>query len=536
MGLLETILNVHYNDFGALFSRTTEEITLELLCKSFSLYPSNIGAFNSFCGNELDCAMKISSQKESNHIVAEILSAGASNTNTPVTSFLSLPYQRLNIYPVVLTEVGFLINPDTPQFQQLKETYEKLTTRVDAIKDAKWGSESLKKMIEMVNSIEGLENTFLNPSRRFILDSDITKFSNGKTQKRKYYLINDLLLECKEIGHNKYSLSSSYEIDFFRIEDEPQPKGTPTQSVFKVIYTEVETDKKKKKESNTFFLCFESEGEKALWARKIIETQERFFAKKDENDAAALMTALIDPAILQVNEQVGEGASGVVFRGIYRGDKVVAIKKMKNAAALTKAERDSFISEVQILKTFQCPQIVEFVGCVMTPTDLWLVSEFITHGTLKSFITNHQLATKLKVLFLLDIAKGLEYLHKHSIMHRDIKSDNVLVADLSIDSVSRVKLTDFGASRMVKDKIERNYTRIGTPIYVSPEVMKGEPYGFSTDVYSFSILMWEVMAQQVLLLSFSFFLFSFFFFLHFSPFFRSHINNLLMHMPFHVLF
>lgn len=196
----------------------------------------------------------------------------------------------------------------------------------------------------------------------------------------------------------------------------------------------------------------------------------KYTNQRNMSEASTLLTALLDPSTLTFSEVVGEGATGIVYRGTYCGDKPVAIKKIKNVDKLTQAEKDAFLSEVQIMKSFQCPQIVEFVGCVVSPTDLWTVSEFVFMGTLKGFLTSMpSVPLRFKVLFMLDIARGLEYLHKRSIIHRDIKSDNVLVANVSVSAVTRVKLTDFGASRIVKDKSERNYTRIGTPIYVSPE-------------------------------------------------------------------
>jgi tRNA A-37 threonylcarbamoyl transferase component Bud32 len=279
------------------------------------------------------------------------------------------------------------------------------------------------------------------------------------------------MIYCKEGFHGKLTFCGAVEMGTFKIEDEPNTKGFLTNHALKLTRFNVQTKKKKKKDAVVWILCFETAEEKDLWTKTLLDAIEHYTTEKNYNEASALLTALLDPSTLSYSDPpVGEGATGIVYKGLYRGEKQVAIKKIKNVQMLSKAEKDAFISEVQILKAFQCPQIVEFVGCVVSPDNLWTVSEFVFMGTLKSFLTNMpSIPLRFKVLFMLDIARGLEYLHKHSIMHRDIKSDNVLVANVSVSAVTRVKLTDFGASRIVRDKAERNYTRIGTPIYVSPE-------------------------------------------------------------------
>jgi NIMA (never in mitosis gene a)-related kinase len=201
---------------------------------------------------------------------------------------------------------------------------------------------------------------------------------------------------------------------------------------------------------------------------------------------------------LQFSEPpVGEGTSGVVYRGVYMNDKEVAIKKIKHIEVLSAAEKSSFLREVSLSRMFSCPQIVEFLGCVISPTNLLLVSEFVPHGNLKNYLRDTaQLSLRFKLRCMLDAAIGLAYLHHHHIMHRDVKTDNALVFSLDVNAQTRIKITDFGASKIVKDKVGRARTRIGTPIYVSPEVMRGESYGFSTDVYSLGIMMWEIVEQK----------------------------------------
>jgi tRNA A-37 threonylcarbamoyl transferase component Bud32 len=405
---------------------------------------------------------------------------------------LGVPFLHVVHYPEVVNNIGFCFARGSAEFRLLEGVFVQLSSRIEAVKDAKWAAETAAKTERMLSSIDGLESVgLLLPTRRFLIDGEILSVSRGRARKLSFFVFNDLVLYCKDFS-GRLLFSGMFEMDAFSLDDEGGAKNALSPHSLKMIA--VCAGKKKKK---TWCLCFDSAREKEIWLATLREARERYRLPKGNTDSA-LLTALLDANTLQIGAVVGEGAAGIVYKGVYCGERLVAVKKIKNVTALSQSEKDAFVSEVQILKTFQCPQIIEFIGCVVSPDNLWSVTEFISLGTLKAFLSSGvPIALQFKVLCMLDIARGIDYLHKHSIMHRDIKSDNVLVDNTSSTSVTRLKLTDFGASRMVKDKTERNYTRIGTPIYVSPEVLKGESYSFSTDVFSFAILMWEIMSQTV---------------------------------------
>ena len=94
---------------------------------------------------------------------------------------------------------------------------------------------------------------------------------------------------------------------------------------------------------------------------------------------------------------------------------------------------------------------------------------------------------------MIDVSKGIKYLHSNGIIHRDIKSDNVLVVSLNENDIC-AKLTDFGASRNI-NMLQTNMTftnGIGTPIYMSPELLNKQKYKLPSDIFSYSILMYEI--------------------------------------------
>eukprot|EP01105_Mastigella_eilhardi_P001641 TRINITY_DN1194_c0_g1_i2.p1 TRINITY_DN1194_c0_g1~~TRINITY_DN1194_c0_g1_i2.p1 ORF type:complete len:241 (-),score=61.34 TRINITY_DN1194_c0_g1_i2:22-744(-) len=170
---------------------------------------------------------------------------------------------------------------------------------------------------------------------------------------------------------------------------------------------------------------------------------------------------------------------------------------LKGVENMSPDQQDEFEREVALLAKLHNPHVVEFVGVVVSATKLWLVTEFIAGGTLKKTLYNLKpLPFGVKVKIALDIAQGMKTLHDNNIIHRDLKSDNLLVCSLSLEATSTVKLTDFGTSRTIGDNKAKTYTKgVGTPIYMSPELLKGEQYNSLTDVYSYGVLCYEVLTQ-----------------------------------------
>ncbi|ELP91765.1 protein kinase domain containing protein, partial [Entamoeba invadens IP1] len=215
--------------------------------------------------------------------------------------------------------------------------------------------------------------------------------------------------------------------------------------------------------------------------------------------ATSKLSTRLDPDELIEEKILGEGSFGVVYKGVFRGNKV-AIKKMKNSGDINE-ENDEFTKEVAMLDKFRSEYIVHFYGAVFIENKVSVVTEYAEYGSLKDLIKHKQsneVNMKLRVKMMIDAAKGIFYLHENGILHRDIKPDNYLIFSLDLNEKVNAKLTDFGSARNVNLMMTNmTFTKgIGTPIYMAPEVLNREKYKKPADVYSFAITMLECLIWE----------------------------------------
>ncbi|ELP90542.1 tyrosine kinase, putative, partial [Entamoeba invadens IP1] len=202
-------------------------------------------------------------------------------------------------------------------------------------------------------------------------------------------------------------------------------------------------------------------------------------------------------------KQIGEGSFGVVFIGTFRGNKV-AIKKLKQTEShvILESEIDEFEKEVQMLDKFRSEHIVHFYGAVFVSHKICIVTEFAKHGSLMDLIkkTNQcNVEKRTRVKIGTDAARGIQYLHRNGILHRDIKPDNILVVSMDWNDSIFGKLTDFGSARNVNMLMTNmTFTKgIGTPIYMAPEILNQEKYKKEADIFSFGVTLYECLSWSL---------------------------------------
>eukprot|EP01117_Protostelium_nocturnum_P004285 TRINITY_DN1566_c0_g1_i1.p1 TRINITY_DN1566_c0_g1~~TRINITY_DN1566_c0_g1_i1.p1 ORF type:complete len:1485 (+),score=528.53 TRINITY_DN1566_c0_g1_i1:71-4525(+) len=152
-----------------------------------------------------------------------------------------------------------------------------------------------------------------------------------------------------------------------------------------------------------------------------------------------------------------------------------------------------FRREATLMSELQHPNIMKFIGILMNP--LGIVTEFLGGGDLKEYISNlPSISRTLRLGLALDMAKGISYLHNLAppILHRDLKSPNVLVA-INDDGTPTAKLGDLGLSRRLPTGMISR--KVDNPRWLAPEVMENKPYDEKSDVYSFGIILWELVER-----------------------------------------
>eukprot|EP01129_Flabellula_baltica_P002857 TRINITY_DN12751_c0_g1_i1.p1 TRINITY_DN12751_c0_g1~~TRINITY_DN12751_c0_g1_i1.p1 ORF type:complete len:830 (-),score=176.81 TRINITY_DN12751_c0_g1_i1:44-2533(-) len=193
---------------------------------------------------------------------------------------------------------------------------------------------------------------------------------------------------------------------------------------------------------------------------------------------------------LEFTTKIGSGSSGLVFKGIYKQELEVAIKVL-NAQQNFDEEVDEFKKELAVLVAVDSPYVVKLFGATLDP-HLCMVMEYCSEGNLYKMLQTDIIDWNTGVRFLEDAAKGLQALHDKNIVHRDLKSLNLLIT-----SDFHVKVCDFGLSRDAGSNLDTFKKLCGTYGYCAPEVFNGELCTTKSDVFSYGIIVWEVVNYLV---------------------------------------
>lgn len=211
----------------------------------------------------------------------------------------------------------------------------------------------------------------------------------------------------------------------------------------------------------------------------------------DNNDIKAEWKLAINE--IRLEEAIGSGRSGSTYSAWWRGTHVAA--KVVDSSTNTQLVGDELLSEfyreVAVVSKLRHPNIVLFLGAAISPPRYCLVFEYMENGTLTDLIRVRRGPMDFFRL-VAEMAMGMNYLHLCSIMHRDLKSGNVL-----IDSHGTAKISDFGLSCVLEIGSSSDLTaETGTYRWMAPEVIRHEPYSSKADVYSFGIVLWEMLARD----------------------------------------
>ena len=193
---------------------------------------------------------------------------------------------------------------------------------------------------------------------------------------------------------------------------------------------------------------------------------------------------------VQLEEELGRGGMGAVFRGVHLESKrTVAIKVLLKAGERRVAR---FEREAQAMERLSHPNIIDLV---MTGTDRgqpYIVMEYVTGGDLEQ-AKSEGLSTQRTLEVMAQVARAVDHAHRAGILHRDLKPANVL-----LDAGGEPRVTDFGLAKILDRETQLTQTNavLGTPYYMAPEQVRGEGFSEKTDVYSLGVMLYELLTGE----------------------------------------
>jgi serine/threonine protein kinase len=208
----------------------------------------------------------------------------------------------------------------------------------------------------------------------------------------------------------------------------------------------------------------------------------------------------IDPADIEGGQRVliGKGSFGSVYRNIFYHSEEVAVKVLLGSA--DEQTQNDFLEEINLLMKLRSPRVVQtFGGCVGSvghgQQQLMIVMKLIAGGTLYDKLRQQpRIGWTERFILAVDVAEGIVYLHQQKVIHRDLKSLNVLV-----DADGRATLCDFGLAKVKKStRSTSTSSGQGTPLWMAPELFaRGKNYAEASDVYALAMVLVELATGRV---------------------------------------
>ena len=195
-------------------------------------------------------------------------------------------------------------------------------------------------------------------------------------------------------------------------------------------------------------------------------------------------------------KQINKGATATVYLAIDTvTSKTVAIKEFLDEFFQEETAIRNLKREIFFLVTLDNEFLVDFVGINAQTMPFWIVMEYVSEGDLCSLIYHQKLNPFEKTKIAFEIAEGMEFLHSKQVMHRDLKTSNILIQYDPATSQPIPKIADFGYARV--NTYSGMTAHIGTVNYEAPEVIKGDSYDFKADVFSYGMILWEMLTSTL---------------------------------------
>ncbi|HEY4222487.1 MAG TPA: serine/threonine-protein kinase, partial [Myxococcota bacterium] len=198
-----------------------------------------------------------------------------------------------------------------------------------------------------------------------------------------------------------------------------------------------------------------------------------------------------------IGDVLGKGGMGEVFRARHQTlDRQAALKRLVLPPDLNAADaemwRERFLREGKALAKINHESIVAVFDLIEQRGDLWLALELVDGFDVSDLVRAGALPIDIACMIGLGVARALEAAHRGGVVHRDVKPQNIIVSKLGV-----VKLMDFGVARDESlDTLTKTGGVVGTPSYLAPEVLKGQPASHKSDVYALGAVLYELLSGR----------------------------------------
>jgi len=202
---------------------------------------------------------------------------------------------------------------------------------------------------------------------------------------------------------------------------------------------------------------------------------------------------------IEKENEIGRGQFGIVYKGYYRKKQSVAIKEIITQECMSSEEKQAIQRELKMLEDIRHENIVGFVGSVIIPGSILILTNYCRFGTIVNAMRRapEKFTDTMKLICLENISRAMEFLHDREILLPYLKTDNILISSLDVGSRSVVKLSDFGITRNISN-ITKTKPMGGSSepsVFMAPEILKGCKYIEKTvDVYNFSLIMYFIFS------------------------------------------
>ncbi|CAG9315300.1 unnamed protein product [Blepharisma stoltei] len=199
---------------------------------------------------------------------------------------------------------------------------------------------------------------------------------------------------------------------------------------------------------------------------------------------------------VSIIEELGRGTSGVVYKVRSKNDGKFYVVKAIDLSSVSSKKSKQAQKEVEILKQLDNFHIIKYYASLIQDDTMFILMEYAALGDLNTFIKSSKEQRKTIEegqiwTWTYEICLGIKYLHTHNIIHRDIKCLNVL-----LDQNRRIKIGDLGLSK-ISNRKELHASNVGTPLFLSPEQVRRQPYGHKVDIWGLGCIIYTLAALEV---------------------------------------